>query len=400
MIPEDWDVVPLGSLGQFSKGQGIRKDQASSGEIACVRYGELYTDHNDVVRTFRSRISREVAATSKLLRKGDLLFAGSGETKEEIGKCVAFVDDVEAFAGGDLIILSPRTADSVFLGYLLNSALIVRQKAASAQGDMVVHISARALGEVAIPLPPTVNEQTAIAEALSDVDEAIAALKAVITKKRALKTATMQALLSGTRRLPGFTGEWKAKALGNVAQIDRDNLGSSTSPEYEFRYISLEDVDQGTLRQTTRQTFATAPSRARRRVTIHDVLFGTVRPNLRSHLLVSDDAEDWICSTGFAVIRCDPSKADPRFVFFNLFGRFVEKQIERLLAGSNYPAISNKDVAELRLKMPDVAEQKAISGVIFDMNLEVIHQMEMLAKLRRLKTGMMQQLLTGKIRLL
>lgn len=100
------------------------------------------------------------------------------------------------------------------------------------------------------------------------------------------------------------------------------------------------------------------------------------------------------------MIRCDPSKADPRFVFFNLFGRFVEKQIERLLAGSNYPAISNKDVAELRLKMPDVAEQKAISGVIFDMNLEVIHQMEMLAKLRRLKTGMMQQLLTGKIRLL
>jgi type I restriction enzyme, S subunit len=399
-IPDDWEAVPLGRLGSFSKGQGIRKDQASSGDIPCIRYGEIYTDHNDIVRKYRSRISREVATTSRVLRKGDLLFAGSGETKEEIGKCVAFVDDCEAYAGGDIIVLSPHSANSVLLGYLLNSEVIARQKAARAQGDAVVHISAKALADVIAPLPTSDIEQTAIAEALSDMDEAIAAQEAVIAKKRALKSAAMQALLSGTRRLPGFSAEWEEKPLRDVAQIDRDNLGASTAPTYEFRYISLEDVDRGILRQTTKHVFAKAPSRARRRVASGDVLFATVRPNLQSHLLVLDDAKDLVCSTGFAVIRCDMSKADPRFVFFNLFGGFVEKQIERLLAGSNYPAISNKDVADIRLKMPDVAEQSAIAEVIYDMDDDLNGQVAQLEKLRKVKAGMMQQLLTGKIRLI
>lgn len=201
VIPQDWDVVPLGIVGPFSKGRGIRKDQASSGDIPCVRYGELYTDHNDVVRTFRSRISTEVASTSKLLSKGDLLFAASGETKEEIGKCVAFVHDIEAYAGGDIVILSPQEADSVFLGYLLNAELIVRQKAARAQGDMVVHISARALAEVSIPLPPIVAEQAAIAKALSDMDEDIAVSETRLAKLRSVRSGMMQQLLTGKIRL-------------------------------------------------------------------------------------------------------------------------------------------------------------------------------------------------------
>lgn len=93
------------------------------------------------------------------------------------------------------------------------------------------------------------------------------------------------------------------------------------------------------------------------------------------------------------------TQADPKFVFFNLFGGFVEKQIERLLAGSNYPAISNKDVAAIEIKAPNVEEQRSIAEVIFDMDTDLNRQIAKLAKLRDLKTGMMQQLLTGKIRL-
>lgn len=139
IIPDDWEVSIIGALGVFSKGAGIKKDEAASGYIPCVRYGEIYTHHNDIVRDFNSRISPAVAATSKRIRKGDILFTGSGETKEEIGKSVAFISDIEACAGGDIVILSPRRADSSFLGYLLNAPYVARQKASKGQGDAVVH---------------------------------------------------------------------------------------------------------------------------------------------------------------------------------------------------------------------------------------------------------------------
>ncbi|MFZ4701690.1 MAG: restriction endonuclease subunit S, partial [Candidatus Methylumidiphilus sp.] len=184
VIPEEWSVVPMGSLGVFSKGEGIRKDEATSGEIPCIRYGEIYTFHNDHIRSFNSFISSHVAKKSKRIKNGDLLFAGSGETKEEIGKCVAFTDDIEAYAGGDIVILSLGKGHSAFFGYLFNAPIIAHQKASKGQGDAVVHISASALSSIKIPLPPSEAEQRAIAAALSDVDALLAKLDQLIAKKR------------------------------------------------------------------------------------------------------------------------------------------------------------------------------------------------------------------------
>ena len=129
VIPEEWEVRKLSEIGKFSKGAGVRKDEALSGNIPCVRYGELYTSHHEYIKTFYSFISKAIADTSKRLKKGDILFAGSGETKEEIGKCVAFIDEVEAYAGGDIVILSPEEVESLYLGFLLNAPLIQKQKA-------------------------------------------------------------------------------------------------------------------------------------------------------------------------------------------------------------------------------------------------------------------------------
>ena len=195
-----WEVVQIGSLGTFSKGQGIRKDEAMSGDISCVRYGEIYTHHNDVIRSFNSKISASAAKTSRMLKTGDLLFAGSGETKEEIGKCVAFVADEEAYAGGDIVILSPFKGNSIFFGYLFNTTIIARQKANKGQGDAVVHISSSALSSIEIPLPPE-PEQQAIAAVLSDMDAEIAVLERRRNKTRDLKQAMMQELLIGKTRL-------------------------------------------------------------------------------------------------------------------------------------------------------------------------------------------------------
>ncbi len=99
MIPEDWDVKTLGEMGSFSKGSGVKKSEASSGSINCVRYGELYTKHHEIIRDFHSNISKEVAATSRPIGAGDILFACSGETKAEIGKCAAYLGNEVAYAG-------------------------------------------------------------------------------------------------------------------------------------------------------------------------------------------------------------------------------------------------------------------------------------------------------------
>ncbi len=197
---DEWKVKRLGEVGKFLKGSGVTKDQTRSGTLACVRYGELYTLHNDVVRDYQSWISPEVAATAVRLKQGDILFAGSGETKEEIGKCAAFVSDIEAYAGGDIVILRLDESDSRFLGYYLNTGSIARQKASRGQGDAVVHISSSSLSDVLCKLPP-LPEQTAIAEVLTEMDAELAGLEQRREKTRALKQAMMQELLTGRTRL-------------------------------------------------------------------------------------------------------------------------------------------------------------------------------------------------------
>ena len=149
-LPSNWTAKKLDELGQFSKGQGISKNEANGGAIPCIRYGELYTRFNNYIDQYYSFVSAEVAKTAKKLKYGDILFAGSGETKEEIGKCAAFIGDLEAYAGGDIVIFSPRDTNSLFLGYLLNSKAIVRQKASKGQGDAIVHISTRNLKDLIV----------------------------------------------------------------------------------------------------------------------------------------------------------------------------------------------------------------------------------------------------------
>ena len=195
-----WETKRLGEIGVFLKGSGVKKDEAQDGTLPCIRYGEIYTTHEYIVRTFCSWISHSVALTATRLQSGDILFAGSGETKEEIGKCAAFVGSEEAYAGGDIVILRPFNSDSCFLGYYLNSVPINKQKASMGQGDAIVHIGTQSLASIAVVLPsPT--EQTAIAAVLSDMDAELAALEAKLSKARAIKQGMMQELLTGRIRL-------------------------------------------------------------------------------------------------------------------------------------------------------------------------------------------------------
>ena len=195
-----WRKTALGNIGKFSKGRGIKKDEVSLEGLACIRYGEIYTCFNSYVKNCRSFISQDIAMQSLKIKKGDLLFAGSGETAEEIGKCVAFLGEYEAYAGGDIIVFTPQAQDSMYLGYLMNHTSVTTQKAKMGQGDAVVHISARNLGQIEFWLPP-IDEQQRISTTLFNMDAELAALEAKLDKYRQIKQGMLQELLTGRIRL-------------------------------------------------------------------------------------------------------------------------------------------------------------------------------------------------------
>lgn len=199
-VSKQWQEITLGAFGEFRKGSGISRSDCIDSGIPCIRYGEIYTDHHEVIRSFRSFITPDVAASATKIKKGDLLFAASGETAEEIGKCVAYVDDDEAYAGGDIVIFSPREANSTFLAYQINGPTVVRQKMRFAQGQSVVHISGRNLAKIKLRVPSPSTQEN-IASTLFDLDCAIQSFREQARLLNLEKSALMQQLLTGKRRV-------------------------------------------------------------------------------------------------------------------------------------------------------------------------------------------------------
>ena len=210
----EWGTKRLGEIGGFSKGRGIKREDVSDTGLPCIRYGELYTRYKDYILNPVSRIPPAVALEALPIKKGDLLFAGSGETAEEIGICAAYLGEEPAYAGGDIITLTPSRQNPIYLGHLMNHPTVAAQKARYGQGDAVVHISAGNLAQVKIDLPPLM-EQTTIANILSDMDAEIAALERRRDKVRAVKQGMMQQLLIGRVRLIEVSARnWKRSSRG------------------------------------------------------------------------------------------------------------------------------------------------------------------------------------------
>ena len=198
---EEWRTYKLGELGSFDKGCGISRAESNTGNFPAVRYGELYTKHTDYVKQYYSCISGDVAQTAKRVTFGDILFAASGETKEEIGVCAAIVDRRDIFAGGDIVVFTPTTEiNPIFFGTLLNMPFVQKQKSERGQGDAVVHIHADSLSEIIISMPEK-NEQEAIATVIKDFNDEIEQLERKLAKYQQIKQGMMQELLTGRIRL-------------------------------------------------------------------------------------------------------------------------------------------------------------------------------------------------------
>lgn len=162
-IPEHWEFRRLATFGIFSKGSGLPKADLVENGVPAILYGDIYTKYNLKAVNIINHVTEKSSLTSKKIKKGDILFTGSGETKEDIGKCIVYLGDEKVFAGGDIIIFYQKIYDSLFLSYSLNSNLAIDQKIVSSKGEIIVHIYASKLKEIYIPIPPIKEQQEIVA---------------------------------------------------------------------------------------------------------------------------------------------------------------------------------------------------------------------------------------------
>ncbi len=375
--PSGWDWIILGKLGEFNKGNGIKKDESTSGIIPAIRYGEIYTKHHNIIRKFYSFISRDVAIGAKRLKKGDILFAGSGETKSEIGKSVAFTLDNEVYAGGDIVIFSPKNINSDLLGYLLNSPIVQKQKSSYGQGDAVVHISASNLGKINICIPQNIEEQTAIATALSEMDSLIINVEKLIEKKRMI--------LSGLiKRLTNPNKTWKIFKVKDIGMVGRGRVishreidqsinklypvySSQTSNMGIMGFIDSFDFDGDYITWTTDG------------VNAGTVFYREGKFNCTN-----------VCGT-IKLFDFDP------YYISVLLGQVTDKYVSKNLAN---PKLMNDVMKNIQIQVPSLPLQKGYGKIIMGAERDIEAMSELHFKYLDIKQGMMQSLLTGKIRLI
>ena len=200
-VPEDWEVRRLGQIGRLSKGNGGNKDDEVPMGVPCVRYGDLYTTHTYFIRKSRSFVSQSMAEGYTPIKYGDVLFAASGETLDEIGKSAVNLMQSEGCCGGDVILFRPeRQLEARYMGYATDCRAATDQKSMMGRGITVKHIYGNQLKYLTLPLPP-LPEQAAIVRYLDkatvDTDSAIDRARRQIELLREYSTRLIADVVTG-----------------------------------------------------------------------------------------------------------------------------------------------------------------------------------------------------------
>lgn len=322
--------------------------------------------------------------SNRLVHKGDMIICVRNGSSALIGKCAIAEHDYNATWGAFMTCV--RSDRNEFL-YQVFQSNIVQKQIHGKSNATINQITNRDFRELAIPLPP-LPEQRAIAAVLSDVDRDIAALERLIAKKRNIKQGAMQELLTGKRRLPGFDGEWVEKALFELVP----NLRMGQSPASRFYNTDIQGLPliQGNADIENRKTIIRFFTSQVTKCAYAGEIILTVRAPVGT---VAKAAFE--CCLGRGV--CGFSY--PNEYLYQWLINF-EPFWGSLSTGSTFDSISGNKLKEVVVGLPeDEAEQSAIAAVLSDMDAEIDALMAKLVKIRNLKQGMMQELLTGRIRL-
>ncbi|MBC6478394.1 MAG: restriction endonuclease subunit S [Hormoscilla sp. GM7CHS1pb] len=394
LISEDWEVRAVGEICDFIV-PGRNKPKNFKGDIPWITTPDIEDGRSVSESKLGLFVSRDEAKNvgSKVVPAGAVIMSCVGE----LG-IVAFVErsivinqQLHAFIPTEII-------DPFFLLNALQSQKDYMLSIATLTA--VPYLNKDNCNSIPIPIPP-LPEQRAIAQTLSDVDGLIAALDQAIAKKRNIKTATMQELLTGKKRLPGFGGEWETKRLGDIANFYK-GVGLSKAelmPEGTNRCIHYGELFTIYGEKISQVISGTSSKRRFVYSQENDVLMPTsdVTPNgLATASCITKS--DVILGSDILVIRTSKNIIDGEFLAYSV--KKNRNQIMQLVSGTTVFHLYGRDMANFVFNVPEVKEQGAIASILSDMDAEIAALEKRRAKTQAMKQGMMQELLTGKTRLI
>jgi len=385
VIPEGWQVSSLRNCcSKITDGTHDTPKPVRSGIpfLMAIHIKDNWIDYESCLHLKQS--DHAVIFRRCNPEKNDVLMVNIGA-----GVATTALVNVEyEFSLKNVALLKPDRQRAV--GAYLNYSLAWRKPRVIqdlSSGGAQPFLSLSQIGEIQIPLPPTKVEQEAIAEALSDADALIESLGQLIAKKRNLKQGAMQELLTGERRLPGFNGKWELKRLGSVAEIV---MGQSPSSAHYNNTGDGLPLIQGNADIFNRKTIARVfTTEIGKRGRTGDILISVRAPVGEVSCAIFD-----VClGRGVCAIRYPND-----FLYHALIAK--EPTWTKVSKGSTFDSVNSTDVKAFEIEMPaDENEQTAIATILSDMDAEIAALEAKLTKARQIKQGMMQELLTGRIRL-
>jgi len=326
------------------------------------------------------------------LEKGDVLFVRSSVKPSGVGLTTVVDEDLEnAVYSGFLIRFREKgKLYHDYKAYCFHDPGFRNRLIAKSSVSANTNINQESLKLLRIALPPTLSEQQAIATALSDVDELIRSLDELIQKKEAIKKGTMQQLLTGKKRLPGFDGEWEEVRSGDVVEY----INGRAYSKHEWESKGTPVVRLQNLTGSGENYY-----------------YSNLNLPEKNYMYEGDLIFMWSASFGPYIwkgpkaiyhyhiwkIDCDKDKIDKKFYYHKLVK--LTEELKQTTSGSTMLHLTKAGMEKFKLNLPPLKEQKAIAQILSDMDREIQVLRQKREKARQIKQGMMQELLTGKTRL-
>lgn len=403
VIPVDWSVSDFGCKVKIYRGGSPRPIQdyltQAEGGINWIKIGNVREGDKYITSTEEKIIPAGVSR-SRSVHAGDFILSNS----MSFGRPYILNIDGCIHDGWLTIQEYEKTFSKNFLYYLLSSDSVYQQYISMAAGSSVKNLNKEKVSALVVAYPD-LGEQEKIADALSSIDSLITTLEKQISKKKAIKQGAMQELLTGKRRLPGFNGAWREVRLEDICSKITDGSHESP-PESDVGYYmpSVKDMtstgfDYSECKKISYADFKKL-ERNGCRPDIGDVLIAKDGSILK-YAFVQEQAETIVILSSIAIVKPLINCVDSFFLaqYFRQ-QNFVEQVITNYKSGTGVPRIVLKGFKQIELFIPEsVAEQATIAKILVDMDKEIAGLEKKLGKYRQVKQGMMQQLLTGKIRL-
>jgi len=410
-LPKEWKIVKLEEVltlirngltyQQNKAGNGLpitRIETISDEKIDPTKVGFVNNPTDDELKEYR-------------LIVGDILFSHINSLGH-IGKTAIYEGTPKILLHGmNLLLLRPdkQKVEPYFLLYLLKiyrAKKIFKNMAKKAVNQ--ASINQTQLIKVKIPLP-LLPEQKKIAEILSTVDKAIQKVDEIIAKTERLKKGLMQKLLTkgiGHKEFKyskelgcEIPKEWEVVRLKDICIINPEQIDPRIQmPNRTFLYIDIRSVEEGRIKEYKEILGKNAPVRARRVIHKNDVIMSTVRPYLKAFALVPEQYDGQICSTGFAILKCNQNKINPHYLLYTLlFDKSID-QCKAMMVGGQYPALNQSQVENLKIPLPPLQEQQKIAEILSTIDKKLELERKRKEKFDKIKKGLMNDLLTGRKR--